>query len=268
MPRAAHGIQPPKPPDAFLSYTRFDDQHDGGTISEFCQRLASAVRAVTGEPFEIFQDVDDIDVGERWSGKLDRDARPRRGSSFRSSRPAISRARRVGTSWRNSCRPKKSAGGAIWSYRSTTSSATCSRMRSSAQPILGDEIHERQRYDWRELRHSSFRNRKVRLRSTSSARQIAGRANARVPAVPRPHRRRDTARRRRGEARASAAAAAPRPEQRQTTRWPRHGESRRAKRTRVTEQRYTESDSNPARCSATRTRRGARSWSSSRRASS
>jgi hypothetical protein len=60
-----------KPPDAFLSYTRSDDRHDGGAITEFRNRLASAVRAVTGEPFEIFQDADDIDVGERWSDKLD-----------------------------------------------------------------------------------------------------------------------------------------------------------------------------------------------------
>ena len=60
-----------KPPDAFLSYTRFDDQHDGGAISEFRGRLASAVRAVTGELFEIFQDVDGIGLGERWPGKLD-----------------------------------------------------------------------------------------------------------------------------------------------------------------------------------------------------
>lgn len=30
------------PPDAFLSYTRFDDQHDGGAISELRNRLASA----------------------------------------------------------------------------------------------------------------------------------------------------------------------------------------------------------------------------------
>jgi TIR domain len=60
-----------KPPHAFLSYTRFDDQHEGGAISEFRKRLASAVRAVTGEPFEIFQDVDGIGLGERWRGKLD-----------------------------------------------------------------------------------------------------------------------------------------------------------------------------------------------------
>jgi hypothetical protein len=58
-----------KPPDAFLSYTRFDDQHDGGAISEFCRRLASAVRAVTGVHFHIFHDSGGI--GEHWPGKLD-----------------------------------------------------------------------------------------------------------------------------------------------------------------------------------------------------
>jgi hypothetical protein len=61
-----------KPPDAFLSYTRFDDHHDGGAISEFRRRLANAVRAVSGVPFEIFQDVDGIALGEHWPGKLDR----------------------------------------------------------------------------------------------------------------------------------------------------------------------------------------------------
>jgi hypothetical protein len=61
---------PPKPPDAFLSYTRFDDEYHGGAISEFCRRLANAVRAVTGVPFEIFQDVEGIGVGEHWPDKL------------------------------------------------------------------------------------------------------------------------------------------------------------------------------------------------------
>ena len=60
-----------KPPDAFLSYTRFDDQHDGGAISAFCQRLGSAVRAVTGVPFSIFQDIGGIGIGEHWPDKLD-----------------------------------------------------------------------------------------------------------------------------------------------------------------------------------------------------
>ena len=60
-----------KPLDAFLSYTRFDDRHDGGAITEFCRRLASAVRAVTGAPFQIFQDVVGMGIGEHWPGKLD-----------------------------------------------------------------------------------------------------------------------------------------------------------------------------------------------------
>ena len=59
------------PPDAFLSYTRFDDRHDGGAISEFRRRLADSVRAVTGEAFEIFQDMDGIGLGQHWPGKLD-----------------------------------------------------------------------------------------------------------------------------------------------------------------------------------------------------
>jgi hypothetical protein len=62
---------PAKAPDAFLSYTRFDDKHDGGAISEFCRRLASAVRAVTGVPFHIFQDVEGLGVGQHWPSMLD-----------------------------------------------------------------------------------------------------------------------------------------------------------------------------------------------------
>lgn len=61
-----------RPPDAFLSYTRFDEQHGDGAISQFRDRLASAVRAVAGEPFEIFQDVDGIGLGKHWPTTLER----------------------------------------------------------------------------------------------------------------------------------------------------------------------------------------------------
>jgi TIR domain len=60
-----------KPPDAFLSYTRFDDEHEDGKISEFRLKLAAEVRAETGEPFEIFQDIDGIGLGEPWAEKLE-----------------------------------------------------------------------------------------------------------------------------------------------------------------------------------------------------
>jgi formylglycine-generating enzyme required for sulfatase activity len=59
-----------KPPDAFLSYTRFDDEYHGGAISAFREQLSMAVRAVTARPFEIFQDVDGIGLGEKWRKRL------------------------------------------------------------------------------------------------------------------------------------------------------------------------------------------------------
>jgi F-box protein 11 len=59
-----------KPPDAFLSYTRFDDQHNCGAITGIRHRLSNGMRAISGEAFEIFQDVDGIGLGERWGDKL------------------------------------------------------------------------------------------------------------------------------------------------------------------------------------------------------
>ena len=54
---------------AFLSYTRFDDRR--GRITDFCRELSEAVEEISGEPFEIFQDVEGIGIGEHWPDKLD-----------------------------------------------------------------------------------------------------------------------------------------------------------------------------------------------------
>ncbi|MEZ5930743.1 MAG: SUMF1/EgtB/PvdO family nonheme iron enzyme [Alphaproteobacteria bacterium] len=56
-------------PDAFLSYARFDDED--GEITDFRKRLSRTVRQVSGEPFNVFQDVEGIGIGERWKDKLD-----------------------------------------------------------------------------------------------------------------------------------------------------------------------------------------------------
>lgn len=56
--------------DAFLSYTRFDDQHDGEFISKLHLRLTEEIRAQTGKPFMIFKDVDNIRWGERWDSRI------------------------------------------------------------------------------------------------------------------------------------------------------------------------------------------------------
>ena len=57
--------------DAFLSYTRKDDEHFGGDITRFRETLELGVQAVTGNrSFTIFQDVDGIALGEKWQKKL------------------------------------------------------------------------------------------------------------------------------------------------------------------------------------------------------
>jgi len=62
----------PKPkPAAFLSYVRFDDEHEDGRLSEFRKRLSGEVRMQTGEEFPIFQDRNDISWGQNWQKRVD-----------------------------------------------------------------------------------------------------------------------------------------------------------------------------------------------------
>lgn len=59
-------------PQAFLSYTRLDDQGHEGGITALRAALELQVRIVTGDDsFEIFQDVDGIAFGEHWPKRLD-----------------------------------------------------------------------------------------------------------------------------------------------------------------------------------------------------
>lgn len=56
-------------PDAFLSFTRFDDRR--GRISDFCRELSETAVEFSGESFNIFQDVEGIGIGGHWPDKLD-----------------------------------------------------------------------------------------------------------------------------------------------------------------------------------------------------
>lgn len=58
-------------PVAFLSYVRFDDEHDNGRLTEFRERLSREVRIQTGQSFEIFQDRKDIAWGEQWLPRIE-----------------------------------------------------------------------------------------------------------------------------------------------------------------------------------------------------
>src|SRR6478672_3749931 len=59
------------PPEAFLSYTRLDDEYFGGAITSLRRLLERGVRVVTGDrAFNIFQDVDGIEFGQKWKKRL------------------------------------------------------------------------------------------------------------------------------------------------------------------------------------------------------
>ena len=61
----------PGMPAAFMSYARFNDQHDGGQLSQFRKRLEAEVQAQTGEEFAIFQDRNDISWGQNWKQRIE-----------------------------------------------------------------------------------------------------------------------------------------------------------------------------------------------------
>ncbi len=59
------------PSEAFLSYTRLDDEYFGGAITSLRRLLELGVQVVTGDrTFNIFQDVDGIEFGQKWKKRL------------------------------------------------------------------------------------------------------------------------------------------------------------------------------------------------------
>jgi hypothetical protein len=60
----------PGQPAAFVSYVRFNDQHDDGWVSQFCELLSAEVRVQIGEEFPIFQDRKDIAWGQNWERRI------------------------------------------------------------------------------------------------------------------------------------------------------------------------------------------------------
>lgn len=60
-----------KQPVGFMTYVRFDDEHENGRLTEFCKRLSGEVRVQTGERFHIFQDRNDIAWGQQWKLRID-----------------------------------------------------------------------------------------------------------------------------------------------------------------------------------------------------
>ena len=59
-------------PAAFMSYVRFDDEHNNGRLTEFRKNLSAEVKAQTGNEFPIFQDRDAIEWGQNWKQRIER----------------------------------------------------------------------------------------------------------------------------------------------------------------------------------------------------
>ena len=58
--------------EAFLSYTRLDDEYFGGAITSLRRLLELGVQVVTGDKtFNIFQDVDGIEFGQKWKKQIE-----------------------------------------------------------------------------------------------------------------------------------------------------------------------------------------------------
>jgi cobaltochelatase CobT len=55
----------------FMSYVRFDDQHESGRLTDLCSRLSGEVRMQLGEAFAIFQDRNDIAWGQQWKQRIE-----------------------------------------------------------------------------------------------------------------------------------------------------------------------------------------------------
>jgi hypothetical protein len=162
-----------KPPDAFLSYTRVDNRRERGRISQFRQELADEVRVVTGIPFEIFQDVEGgIRLGEHWPDKLDKIL-----DQARFFIPMVTPSYFNSSACRDELRKFLKAEEKLGRkdlilpiYYIQCPALEEAEVREAND--LAKAIGERQRWDWRELRHHSFRHRKVRLAIEALAREI------------------------------------------------------------------------------------------------
>jgi tetratricopeptide (TPR) repeat protein len=55
---------------AFMSYSRFDDEHDEHALTRLRSDLSQEVQAQTGLAFNIFQDTEDLGIGEDWEERI------------------------------------------------------------------------------------------------------------------------------------------------------------------------------------------------------
>jgi TIR domain/Phosphoenolpyruvate-dependent sugar phosphotransferase system, EIIA 2 len=57
-------------PSVFFSYARADDDVENGRLSQIRVRLERELRFISGEDWEVFQDTEDIQLGQQWRQRL------------------------------------------------------------------------------------------------------------------------------------------------------------------------------------------------------
>lgn len=58
-------------PAVFFSYVRADDERERGRLSDLRKALEAELTGLSGDVWKVFQDVEDIQIGQEWRKRLD-----------------------------------------------------------------------------------------------------------------------------------------------------------------------------------------------------
>ena len=173
-------------PIAFMSYVRLDDQHEGGRLTQFRERLSGEVRIQTGEAFEIFQDRNDIAWGQQWKKRIDEAL-----DDVTFLIPVITPAFFKSPACRGELerflqREERLDRTDLILPVYYIECATLSNEEKREQDSLAKAVAARQYADWRELRFESFSSPAVGKRLAAIAGQIVAALERSQPASSRP----------------------------------------------------------------------------------
>jgi len=159
-------------PIAFMSYVNEDDKYANGKITQFRKHLSSTVKAHRGEPFDIFQDRQDIAWGQQWQERINDSLDavtfliPIITPSFFNSTPCRDELERF-----LKREEKLGRGDLILPVYYIECPVLNDKEKLKHDP-LAQIINAHQREDWRELCEYSFTTRKIRKALKKMAQQI------------------------------------------------------------------------------------------------
>ena len=175
-------------PVAFLSYVRFDDQHNGERISRLREQLEGEIRAVTGRQVRILQDRQDIAWGNSWKQWIEDSL-----GAVAFLIPVVTPSFFQSAACRDEFRQFREREEALDRddlilplYYIDADEINVEAVRGA--DAMAVEIQRRQYADWRDLRHESLTSATAGKRLEAMARQI----KAALPGVPAPPGRRPT----------------------------------------------------------------------------